>query len=122
MTAYRKRRGRESEIAVAAHLAAIWPFAEPAGSGTPGRDITGTPGVQIEVKARRDLALPAWLRQAARHGQDLPILIVRPDGMGTERVGSWAAVLTLDDLTELLRQAGYGGQLIPTASGNEEKR
>lgn len=109
MTQSRKRRGRESEIAVAAHLAkTIWPYAEPTGSGTPGRDVTSTPGADIEVKARRALDLMAWLRQAARHGDGLPILIVRPDGMGEASVGQWAAILTLDDLIGVLRAAGYG--------------
>lgn len=110
----RKRRGAESERVVAAHLASsIWPYAEPAGAGRGGRDITGTPGAQIEIKARRGLNLAADLRQAAGHGEDLPILIVRLDGQGPVSIAEWPAVLRLGDLIRLLRMAGFG-EPIPT--------
>lgn len=108
-TNYRRRRGRETELAVAGYLRANgFPYAEPAGAFANGADITGTPGVDFEIKARRDLSLPAWLRQAAGHGNGLPALIVRPDGAGLATIDRWAAILTVDDLIKLLHQAGYG--------------
>lgn len=105
----RKARGRRSEQLVAAELQALWPHAHPVGAGAPGRDIHQTPGVAVEVKSRRSLDLPGWLRQAHRNaGPDLPVLVVRPDGMGETSVPEWAAVLTLAALLGLLRDAGYG--------------
>jgi hypothetical protein len=86
-----------------------WPFAESAGAGRPGVDVTGMPGVAVEVKARRGFNLTGWLNQAAsekRHG--LPVVIVRPDGYGPARIHQWGAILTLEELTTLLRLAGYG--------------
>lgn len=114
----RRRRGRDTEHAVAAYLSTtIWPHAQPVGPFQPGRDITGTPGVQIEIKARRDLALPAWLRQTRAHGHDLPLLIVRPDGSGVAHIGQWAAVTTLDAILTVLLAAGYGTDPKGPASG-----
>lgn len=106
----RKARGRQSEKAVAAYLALNgWPYAEAVGSGTPGADITGTPGVAIEVKARRDLNLTGWLRQAcARPG--VAMVCHRPDGYGPATVADWPVTMRLADVVTLLRAAGYGGE------------
>lgn len=111
----RKHRGYASQ-----RLVAEWfqrngfPFAESAGAGRPGVDVTGMPGVAIEVKARRLFNLTGWLKQAAsekRHGT--PVVVVRPDGYGPARIAEWAAILTLADYTELLRQAGFGNSNLP---------
>ncbi len=106
----RKRRGRETERALAAWLRANgFRYAEPVGSGTPGRDITGLPGLAVEAKARRAFSPLAWVRQARRNaGPDLPIVVLRPDGMGEASVADWPAMLPLSVLVELLRAAGYG--------------
>ena len=105
---HRKRRGAETQRTVAAYLADHgWPYATDAGAGRAGSDILGTPGIGWEIKARRDLDLPAWLRQAAR-GNAVPILVHRPDGYGPALIGQWPATMRLADLVELLRAAGYG--------------
>ncbi len=104
----RRDRGRETEGAVAGFLRDNgFPFAERVGSGAPGADITGTPGVGFEVKARRELNLPAWLRQADQY-DGLAVVIHRPDGFGVEKVGLWPMTLRLKDGAELLIDAGYG--------------
>ena len=109
---YRKERGRDTERALAALLTGEgWPFAEATGAGRGGSDITGTPGLQWEIKARRGLNLAADLRQAAGHGEGLPILAVRLDGQGPASIAEWPAVLRLGDLIRLLRQAGYGNPM-----------
>lgn len=99
----RQRRGRQSEIALAAWLRVNgFPYAEPTSASARGVDLTGTPGISVEVKARRELSLMAWLRQARRNaGKQLPLLIVRNDGQGIDRIGEWAAVMTLQDFVEL---------------------
>ena len=63
--ASRKQRGHETQNAVAAYFRDHgWPHAETAGAGRQGVDVLGLAGISCEVKARRQLALPAWLRQA----------------------------------------------------------
>lgn len=106
----RKRRGMRTQKVVAEALKqAGWPWAESAGAGRPGQDILGTPGLSIEVKARRELRLPQWLRQARKSaGASLPIVIHRPDGMGEKSVDDWPATMRFADLRQLLREAGYG--------------
>jgi hypothetical protein len=107
---WRKERGRQTEKAVARWFAAHgWPYAEPVGAGRPGADVTGVPGLHVEVKARRDFSPLAWMRQAVKtRGSSLPFVVVRPDGMGEQVTGDWPVVIGLADLTELLRKAGYG--------------
>lgn len=106
----RKHRGYKSQDLVAKYFAANgWPYAQSTGAGRPGVDVTGVPGLAVEVKARRGFNLVGFLRQATserRHG--LPLVVVRPDGFGPARIGEWAMILTLADGTALLRAAGYG--------------
>jgi hypothetical protein len=88
-----------------------WPWAQPVGAGRAGSDVTGVPGLLIEVKARRGLDLTGWLRQHAHQNGGVPCcLIVRPDGYGPEKIASWPVVMRLDDFTALLHEAGYGNR------------
>ncbi|ADD43864.1 hypothetical protein [Stackebrandtia nassauensis] len=115
-TQTRKRRGRATEQAVAAAMRADgWPYAEPVGAGRQGSDITGTPGLSLEVKARRGLNLGAWLSQAVRQADDgeVPILVVRLDGQGPASVDEWPSVVPFAVLRRLLRLAGYGNPTPP---------
>lgn len=74
--------------------------------------MTGVPGLRIEVKARRAFAPLQWLRQvragAETWNHGVPFVVFRPDGMGEANVGEWGCLLRLDDMTTLLREAGYG--------------
>lgn len=123
MTASRARkvRAHETESAVAAWFKMNgWPYAEPVGAGRMGTDVTGMPGLLVEVKARRDFRPVEWLKQhppmADPDGfreawkQEPPLLFVvwRPDGMGPALVASYGVMMRLDDFTGLLREAGYG--------------
>lgn len=115
MTQHRKHRGYQSQSIVAAYLAEHgFPFAMSTGAGRAGTDVTGTPALSWEVKARRGLNLGADLRQAAGHGGDLGILVVRLDGQGPASIADWPMVMRLGDGVPLLRQAGYGQPLMPT--------
>ncbi|MGH8880671.1 MAG: hypothetical protein ACRD0P_25510 [Stackebrandtia sp.] len=110
-TPTRKRRGAATQRLVADALKADgWPYAEPVGAGIGGRDITGTPGVAIECKARRGLQLGAWLRQAVAQAEtgEVPVLVVRLDGQGPAGIDEWPAVVPFATLRRLLRLAGYG--------------
>lgn len=109
----RKARGAATQRIVAGYLIAHgWPYATTAGAGERGRDILGTPGLAVEVKARRDYSPLAWLRQArANAGADLPLVVHRPDGMGEASIADWPVTLRLADAVRLLRAAGYGDRI-----------
>jgi len=114
MTNSRKARGAETQRLVVSYMQEHgWPWATDAGAGRSGSDILNTPGLKIEVKARRDLNLPAWLRQAsAAPGQGLSLVVQRPDGFGPAKIEDWPMIFRLGDGIILLRQAGYGDPLV----------
>ena len=109
MATARVARGRRTEAAVAAYMAEHgWPHAERVPASLPGSDITGTPDVAIEVKARSDFHPRAWLAQAAKNADGrLPVTVVRMNGQG-ERAGEYLAFVKFSDLVDLLLEAGYG--------------
>jgi hypothetical protein len=107
----RKHRGYRSQKVVANYLAEHgFPFAESTGAGRPGTDITGTIGIDWEVKARKDFSPSATIKQLKeRHnGKDLPVAVLRLNGQGETTVGEWVAMLRLEDFVKLLQEAGYG--------------
>ena len=117
MSQARKHRGYRSQRVVAERFADNgFPHAEPVGAGRAGSDIVGLVGIDVEVKARRDLNLVGLMEQLDARAKDgvLGIGVVRPDGMGETTVGMWPAVMCLDDLIALLRAAGYGTPLEET--------
>ena len=107
----RKHRGYRSQSVVAAWFKDHgWPYAESTGAGRSGSDVTGMPGLSVEVKARRGFSPLAWLKQArseARSG--LPFVVFRCDGQGEANVGEWGVLVRLDDFTELLRTIDNNG-------------
>jgi hypothetical protein len=111
MSQHRKHRGYQSQRLVADYLAANgFPHAEPVGAGRAGSDITGTIGIDWEIKARRGLDLPALLRQLDARADEglLGIGVLRLDGQGPASIEQWPCIVTLADLVALLRAAGYG--------------
>jgi hypothetical protein len=99
----RKSRGRATEQIVADYLKPVFPDADRRPASLPGTDILNTPGWSIEVKARRGLDLTGWLRQAVKNsGPGTPVLVVRPDGYGPERVDQWAAIVPLSVMRTLM--------------------
>ena len=108
MSSSRVQRGRQSEAIVAAHLRKHgWPDAERTPASLPGKDILNTGDIAFEVKARRGLDLPGWLRQAVSR-KGFPVLVIRPDGSGEKNLEAWAMVIPFGLGVELLRKAGYG--------------
>lgn len=87
-----------------------FPFAESTGAGRSGSDITGTVGIDWEVKARTGFNPAAAIKQLKeRHnGKDLPIAVLRLNGQGEASIGEWVTLLRLEDFVQLLRDAGYG--------------
>ena len=118
MSQHRKHRGYETQRIVADYLRANgWPYAESAGAGRTGSDITGTLGLDWEIKARRALNLTALLQQlAARDDGLIGVGVVRVDGTGPATVHQWPAVLPLASLVALLRAAGFGDPTTPNST------
>lgn len=112
MTQSRKHRGMRSQKVVAEWFKNHgWAHAESTGSGRSGTDVLGTPGLSIEVKARRAFNPLAWLKQAKGEtfeNNALPFVVFRCDGQGEAAVGEWGVLMRLDDMTTLLHEAGYG--------------
>ena len=107
---HRKHRGYRTQKVVAEWFAARgWPFAESAGAGRQGSDVTGMPDCAVEVKARRNFDPVAWVRQAEESADGrLPFVVMRGNGQGEKTVGDWIVIARLSDFTKLLNDAGYG--------------
>ena len=111
-----RRKGTAAESAVVDYLHAHgFPASERralAGAKDRG-DIAGIPGVVIEVKSAARLDIPAWLRETkAEQANDrarIGLLVIKPRGIGTTRVGDWWAVLPLADAIELIRTTDERG-------------
>lgn len=119
----RKRRGRDTERLVAAAFAADgWPYALPTGAGASGVDITGVPGLAVEVKARTNFEPMAHLRQAVKNAPpgDVPVVVMRPNGSGPATIDEWPAFIPFGVLRRLLRGAGYGDPLPDVRSEGED--
>jgi hypothetical protein len=107
----RRRRGFETEELVAQALRDDgWPHADVPARGAGGRDVTGTPGLCWEVKARNGFDPGAWTRQAVKNAGPLevPIVVMRPNGMGEASINLWPMFIPFGDGRRLLRLAGYG--------------
>jgi len=110
MTTNRSRidRGKQTQLIVARYYARNgWPYAEPVGSGRNGTDVTGMPGLLVEVKAEAGWRPTTWLRQ--HDGCPVPYwAFQRPNGYGEATIGNWPVIMTADWHTWLLHQAGFG--------------
>lgn len=107
MTNSRVSRGRESEQAVADFLRRYPRFANarrnPASLS--GKDILDVPGIAIEVKARRAFNPKEWAKQAHKNSNgEMPVVVMRPDGMGPATVNEWPTFMTLDWWSSLVDQ------------------
>lgn len=110
MSQSRKHRGYATQRIVADYLKAQgWEHALPVGAGRDGSDVTGIEGLDIEIKSRTKLDLPALMRQLSERKNDtgLGVGVLRLNGQGEKSVEQFVAVLTLADLTYLLKASGY---------------
>ena len=106
----RKHRGYRSQKVWANFLAENgFPFAESTGAGRSGTDVTGTVGIDWEIKARTGFNPAAAIAQLKdRKKGDLGIVVLRLNGQGEKSVGDWVMLMRLEDGVKLLRDAGYG--------------
>jgi hypothetical protein len=96
-----KRRGAETQQAVADYYRLIWPGATSAGAGASGQDILNVP-LDIEVKARADFNPTGWIRQQRKRGAKGGHVVLRPNGMGLESIEDWLVIRRLADDAGLL--------------------
>jgi len=111
MSQHRKHRGYATQRMVADYLKKNgWAFAESTGAGRSGSDVTGTPALDWEVKARRGFSPIDAMEQAKARAVDgvLPICVIRPDGWGEARIADFPAIIPLSLMVQLLKEAGYG--------------
>ena len=109
----RRQRGRESEKIVADYLVRNgFHTAHTTSMAASGSDVLGIPGLDIEVKGRRDLVISETLAQLKRRRREtgLGVGVLRMNGQGEKAIGDWVAILTFDDLIYLLKAAGYGAR------------
>jgi hypothetical protein len=107
----RKHRGYRSQKVLAEFLAVNgFPYAESTGAGRSGSDVTGTVGIDWEVKARTGFNPAAAIAQLKdrSNNKDLGVVVLRLNGQGEKSVGDWVCLLRLEDAVNLLREAGYG--------------
>jgi len=106
-------RGIRLQNALARYLTQWWPHAESAGSGRPGTDILGTPGIVWECKTAGsgNRNIGQWINQAKGHAPNpsvISVVVYYPPGVGEMLTSRSVAMLPLADAINLLNMAGYG--------------
>ena len=75
-------------------------------------DVSGCVGLVWEVKNHKAYHIPAWIAETVEETKnakaDFGILAIKPNGVGLTNAGKWWAVMTVEDMVKLLRDAGYG--------------
>lgn len=110
-----KRKGTAAESAVVAYAKRRGvPFAErrALNGGKDRGDIVGIAGVVLEVKSCKEFDLAGWLREAEteRFNDGAAVAAVIAKRRGTTDVGRWYALMTGEQLFNLLVEAGYIGE------------
>lgn len=72
-------------------------------------DISGLPGVVIEIKSGSRLAIPEWLKELevemVNDGSSEGYLIIKPKGKGKGRVEDWWVVTTVGQWLPTMRKS-----------------
>lgn len=74
-------------------------------------DVAGINGIVIEVKNHKTYKISEWMRETENETEnaraDFGILVVKPNGVGLSNARKWWAVMSLEDIAQLLKRAGY---------------
>lgn len=108
-----KAKGTMAESAVVSFLrTAGFPYAERlALQGSKDRgDVTGIPGVVVEVKNEQTYQFSSWLAEAGVERDNANavygIVVAKPRLVGVTRTGEWMAMMRLHEYVHLLAEAG----------------
>ena len=78
-------------------------------------DVAGAPGLVFEIKNHKSYKFPEWLKETEveriNAKADYGVLVVKPNGVGLGSVQDRWAVMTIGQMLDLLREAGYGDSL-----------
>jgi hypothetical protein len=114
-----KQKGTLAETAVAEYLKKTWPAVERrtlSGAKDKG-DILGVPNFVVEVKNQRTYKISEWLKETeqerANAGTDYGVLVVKPNGVGVSRTQDWWAIVSLETLTQLIKDSERAKGLQP---------
>jgi hypothetical protein len=89
----------------------LHPHATDTGPGRSGRDILGTAGIAIEVKACARFSPLSFHRQATANSDgDVPLVVCRLNGQGPKAIDEWLCVLARDLGIDLLVSSGLDYQ------------
>jgi hypothetical protein len=105
-----KQKGTMAETAVVQYLKQFWPNVERRalqGSKDTG-DIAGIPNVIIEIKNHKNYKIPEWIKETEQErenaGVPYGILIVKPNRVGTTKVGEWWAILPAEQIASMISE------------------
>lgn len=108
-----KAKGTAAETAVVSFLASNgFPYAErrALNGAVDLGDITGIPGIVLEVKNCKEYTFGAWMRETEVERDnaraDYGILVVKPKGVGATRVDQWWACMYWKPFNDLVDEAG----------------
>lgn len=112
-----KQKGTAAESAVVSFLRDNgYPYAERLAlqGGKDRGDITGIPGIVIEVKACQEYTFSSWLAEAEVEREnaqaDFGFVVAKPRLVGTTRTGQWYALMYQKDWWDLIREAHLEGR------------
>ena len=111
MTQHRRRRGRETEMLVAKYFIDNgWLSAHVGSASASGSDIRGIPGLDVEVKARKNFSPSETVKQLENRSNEtgMGVAVMRLLGQGEMSVPNFLCFLRFDDLVYLLKASGYG--------------
>jgi hypothetical protein len=107
-----KQKGTAAESAVVSFLrTAGFPWAERLAlqGGKDRGDITGIPGVVVEVKSVQTYAFNQWLKEAQVERDnaqaDFGFVVAKPRMVGTTRTGSWYSLMYAHEFMALVQAA-----------------
>jgi len=105
-----KQKGTLAETAVADYLKQTFPAVERralAGLNDKG-DIAGVPFTVVEVKNQQSYKIHEWMKETEieriNAGEELGVLVIKPNGVGVANVDKWWAVVSLDTITALIEE------------------
>jgi hypothetical protein len=105
-----KQKGTLAETAVADFLRQTFPAVERralAGVIDKG-DLSNVPFSVVEVKNQRSYKIHEWMKETEieriNAGEELGVLVIKPNGVGVANVDKWWAVVSLDTITSLIEE------------------